>query len=131
VKHYSCASQNFLDQKLGGRRDKEHSVSLYFAKNFILSYGQGNLSDDNRYVWKKYLFINVGDMKKDCFAKFYCFVDIHRVGERRWNANGLLFIATTVLKAFVKKHCKSGNNKQVFLTTLRWGQKIPPKHCFR
>ena len=101
-----------------------------FSKIFILSYIQGNLRDDNRYVWKNYLFINVADMKKDCFSKFYCFVDIHRVGERRWNANGLLFIATTVLKEFVKKHCKSGNNKQVFLTTLRWGQKIPPKTLF-
>ena len=78
---------------------------------FILSYRPGDMSKDNRYVWQKYLFVNVKDMKKDSYAKFYGFIDIHRVGERRWNANGILFIATAALKQFVENYCQTGNSK--------------------
>ena len=77
---------------------------LYVVRN------KGDHKVDNRFVWKDFLFVGIEDMKEDCFAQFYAFVDINWIHEGTWNINGLLMIQTKILKNYVETNCDEGKN---------------------
>lgn len=86
---------------------------------------QGDKEHDNRYVFPKYIFLNREAIQKDCFAQIYAFIDIHFVGGKSWSVNGVLFVATSVLKQFVQNHCNHRGNVNIF--SPRWHRE---KFCF-